>query len=192
MNKCYVRSNFTKLYICFLFVSGIAKSSFGQAEDRFPNTWIGQWHGELAIYSNSQKVKTIPMKLVIERSDNTKEYKWHITYGSDSLTDVRPYKLIVKDDEKGKYLIDEGNGIELEAYLVNEKLICIFEVMASRLVITYSKRKNQIDFEVFSFPKDEYVISGGVETTEGNVPQVKSFSLRGYQYAELKMSDSID
>ena len=65
----------------------------------------------------------LPMELRIEATDDPKTWRWAIRYGGQP---VRDYRLIVKDAEKGRHLIDEGNSIKLPATLVGGSLVSSF------------------------------------------------------------------
>lgn len=53
----------------------------------FPQDWLGDWQGDLHIYSidktNEEVVTTIPMEIQIVRIDNT-TWKWTIDYKTEN------------------------------------------------------------------------------------------------------------
>jgi len=145
-------------------------------------SWLGIWKGELKIhtYSNADIRHTLPMELHISKSDSQRVLNWRIIY-KDSTQDDRRYLLKIVDEKAGKYVIDEKDGIVLEANLFGNKLISRFEVMNSLLEITYTLDGDKILFEVSSSNlKPTTVTQSQAEQVE-----VKSYEITSYQTAVL-------
>ena len=81
----------------------------------FPDDWLGNWLGDLRIYNSQGLKQTIPMSLELSKTDTIGKFNWAIIYGQDSTAQKRDYQLIEIDSSKGHYLIDEKNGIFLDA-----------------------------------------------------------------------------
>lgn len=153
--------------------------SFGQNIDE----WIGNWAGELIIYSapGYDKIKSMHMELHISKSDSAGLYNWHIIYG-DSSKDHRKYLLRTIDAVNGKYEIDEKDGILLGAEMLGNKLICRFIVQGSLIDITYELENDKLIFEVFAGSDTPVRSTTG---SEENIT-VNSFMVTNYQKAFLQ------
>lgn len=144
--------------------------------------WTGIWAGELIIYNapGYEKISSLHMELHISKTDSVGLYNWHIIYG-DSAKDHRKYLLRTIDESKGKYLIDEKNGILLGADMLGSKLISRFIVQGSMLDITYEMENDKIIFEVFAGSDTPEQTTTG---SEENI-SVSSFKVTNYQKAVL-------
>jgi len=151
----------------------------------FPQDWAGKYLGKLQIFKvgQSKAVQEIDMELIIEQvSLDSNRYEWKIIYGEDKIKGLREYELIVKDQEKGLYTIDERNSILLDAFLINGKLISRFSVAGNLITATYQKEGDYIHFEILSGKEkvDEY--TGGEE----EAPNVGNYKITVSQIARLK------
>ena len=144
--------------------------------------WIGAYEGSLSISNKAYQGKNISMKLSIGPTVIDSIYDWHMTYTIDSTQDIRAYQLIAQDTIGYHYIIDEQNGIRIDAYLHNNKLISLFDVMDSRLLTTYTCFDTTILYETIVFSNDKYLSSGG---QANDIPEVKSYPLRSNQSAIL-------
>ena len=87
-----------------------------EMDTKFPESWLGNWKGELKISKGSGVVQTLPMNMSIETTDKAGEYSW-LTYFGDKAETSKPYTLKTLDAENGLYVIDEENSIKIESYL---------------------------------------------------------------------------
>jgi len=110
---------------------------------------LGKWSGELFIFGQPgiEKLSTIHMELHISETDSANVYNWRIIY-KDSASDDRKYLLRTIDQAKGRYVIDEKDGILLEANLLGNALISRFDTGGSLLEIQYTLQEDSIVFEV--------------------------------------------
>lgn len=169
------KSKKAKIVIIALLL--INSSLFSQIND----TWLGIWQGELKIENSPTGMRNgIPMELHISKSDSQRVWNWRIIY-RDSTKDDRKYLLRIDDYNSGKYLIDEQDGILLEANLFGNKLISRFEVMNSLLEITYTLDGDKILFEVSS----SKVKPTSVTQSQAEQVEVKSYEIISYQTAVL-------
>ncbi len=145
-------------------------------------SWLGIWKGELKIhtYSDADIRHTLPMELHISKTDSQRVWNWRIIY-RDSTKDDRKYLLRIDDYNKGKYVIDETDGILLEANLFGNKLISRFEVMNSLLEITYTLDGDKILFEVSS----SNLKPTSITQSQAEQVEVKSYEITSYQTAIL-------
>jgi hypothetical protein len=172
------RLDFKKAKIVIIALLLVNCSLFSQID----KSWLGIWKGELKIhsYSDTDIRHTLPMELHISKTDSQRVWNWRIIY-RDSTKDDRKYLLRIDDYNKGKYIIDETDGILLEANLFGNKLISRFEVMNSLLEITYTLDGDKILFEVSS----SNLKPTSVTQSQAEQVEVKSYEITSYQTAIL-------
>lgn len=182
------------ILLCFTFVLGfnlnaqniqIEPDSAMAGADTFPESWLGNWVGELNIYSANKLVQTIPMELELLAMDTSDNYSWAIIYGADREAGRRPYELEIVDAEKGIYRIDEKNSIKMESFLYGNKLYCQFSVMNSQILCTYEKAGESMIFEIISGNTEPISITGGEIVGEEEIPKVQTFPISVMQKAVL-------
>lgn len=172
MTKFYIQLSKAAALLLFLNVS-----LFAQIDE----SWLGIWRGKLEIRDNNPGLRdSIPMELHISKTDSAGILNWRIIY-SDSAKDDRRYLLRTVDVSKGKYVIDEKDGILLDAYLFDNKLISRFEVMKSLLEITYTLEGDKIIFQVTSGKAESTSVSGSLQEDI----EVRSYSITSSQNAVL-------
>ena len=176
------------ILLCFTF--GLSFDANGQSHRfdenaSFPESWLGNWEGDLTIFKENKLVQTIPMELELASIDTSDNYIWAIIYGEDKETGRRSYELEIVDAEKGLYRIDEKNSIKLEAYLFGNKLYSQFSVMENQLLCTYEKVEDKIIFEIISGSINPVSITGGKLVDEEEIPEVKAFPITIMQKATL-------
>ena len=146
------------------------------------NSWLGKWSGELFIFGQPgiEKLSTIHMELHISETDSANVCNWRIIY-KDSASDDRKYLLRTIDQAKGRYVIDEKDGILLEANLLGNALISRFDIGGSLLEAQYTLLEDRIVFEVTVSSVNP------VSTSESQLVQgeVRSYTVTNYQRANL-------
>ncbi len=153
----------------------------GSLYSQINDTWLGIWQGELNIESSPLGLRnSIPMELHISKTDSAGIWNWRIIY-RDSTVDDRKYLLKTVDEKARKYIIDETDGILLEAGLFRNRLISRFEVMDALLEISYTLDEEKIYFEVSS----SKVKPTSVTQSQAEQIEVKSYEVTGYQTAIL-------
>ena len=151
----------------------------------FPQDWLGFWTGNLNIYKAAGLSDQITMALDIAKTDTTGLYNWTIIYGVDSTAQRRAYQLKEINPKIGHYLIDEKNGILIDAYFIQNELNSIFEVMGNTLIISYALKNSVLEFTVKVFPSKEKRVSGDNKGENLEIPKVRSFELKSAQVAKL-------
>ncbi|MCV6629039.1 MAG: hypothetical protein OIF50_04180 [Flavobacteriaceae bacterium] len=107
---------------------------FGQ--EHFAKSKTGIWKGDLNIFSKGLLVNTVPMQLEIAATDDSTIFIWKTTYTGDKSV-VKDYKLILVDAKTQTYHIDEGDGIILKTYGLDQSLYSLFRVSGSILTANY-------------------------------------------------------
>lgn len=149
--------------------------TIAQQELIFPDDWLGYWEGDLCIYNTSGLQQTISMALDNSTTDVEGQYNWAIIYGPDSITGRRDYVLNEVDKNTGHYVVDEKNGIILDAYLIDNELISVFEVMGNSLTSTYRRESDNLYFEIIMYKSQYTSITGDTIIESDTIPAVKSY-----------------
>lgn len=155
------------------------------AQKKFPAGYAVTWKGDLFIYNAGVKnVGKIPMSLTIKSTDSANQWDWIIRYLPEGKTpDQRNYALVVIDSAKGKYTIDEKNGILIDARMVGNVLATRFAVGGTLLLITYKLEEDRIVFEVTTGAANNTHETGNLP--ENDIPAVTVYPITDYQKAVL-------
>jgi len=169
----------------YLFLLLVFTVSVGQAQNKFTENWEGLYKGDLELYGVNDVKMVLKMELDIQKQSDTL-YQWKITYDYNGKKDVRDYSINCNDAEKGTYLIDENNGILIDAYYKNKTLTSYFEVLEYTILSSYEKTSDSlITFDLFSMNSKKDRLSGGEKHNEEEIPEVKSGFVNGRQRALL-------
>lgn len=126
---------------------------------QFPDDYFGIYKGDLHI-TNSRGEQTIQMEFHLQATDSVGNYKYVLVYIADGNRQERHYNLI--DKGNGAYVVDENNGILLEATLIDNKLYSMFEVQGNILTTTETFYKDKMVFET-TFSNREQKKTTGIE-----------------------------
>jgi len=168
----------TLLLIAVLFFI----NSFSQEKTlQFPDDYFGIYKGYLKIHS-IRGTKEIGMEFHLNTTDQADQYQYMLVYIFDGKRQERKYTLITKDASKGQFLVDENNGILLDAQLFDNNLYFMFEVEGTIITTTLRFYKNDMNFEITATNKKKQVVTGQ-ENTE--VSEVISYPITTVQKARL-------
>jgi hypothetical protein len=167
---------FILLVTCFISFSATCQSTL------FPQSWIGNWKGELQWYKTGKtEPQKVNMELRIQTTDIPGTFTWQIIYGS-ATEDNRPYTLIAKDSTKTHWVIDENNGIVLDQYWIGNKFCGAFTVMDKTIVNNYWMENDKLMVEFYGIGAKPITTTGkGTEES----PAVDSYKIGSYQKAIL-------
>jgi len=158
----------------------------GIAQEQFPDSWVGNYSGELEIYAVDSVRMKLNMKLKIQPSVKDSIYSWTIVYDLKDGVDVRAYELRVINKEKGHYQIDEKNSIVIDSYFKKNIFTSFFQVMDSFIIATYTfNTDDEIVFEIIASKTKEVSASGGGKWNDEEIPRVLSYEVNGRQRAVL-------
>lgn len=141
-----------------------------------PADWHGTWTGTMVVTGPTDKTTEVPVVMVIEPVKDSKAVTWKTTYKGEKEV-VKGYKLVQDGDKPGRFVVDEGNGIELSARLVGGVLYSTFEVGGAVLTARYELRDKVLRFEITSARPAK------VKTGDG---KVQDYPVDVVQTAELK------
>lgn len=161
------------IYIISFFIFGI---NFSQ-EKTFPKDFFGNYKGKLII-SNANGKQEINMEFKLSKTDTVGTYKYVLIYNNQP----RNYFLIEKDKSKGQYIIDENNGILLQASVFDNCLFSMFEVNGNLITTSEKFYDNYMDFEII-FTNTNKAETTGKGTEE--IPTVKVYPILVTQRARL-------
>jgi hypothetical protein len=162
-------------FIICLFIFNVS------AAQDIPVEYLGIYKGELKIFA-PQEVKNLQMEFEVSATDTIGQYHYILKYIDTDRTDVRNFKLISNNAEKGIYTLDENNGIKIPTTFVNNSLQSLFKVQNSLLASKISFVENAAVFEI-SVANTARVDS--TQTYDGNF-KVEGFPIGTYQIAKLK------
>lgn len=160
--------NFFPLKCIFLFVL-LCVGGFSQSQ--ILKKWHGNWAGTMFIYGKGKLRDSVEVVLTVAPI-NDSTLTWKTEYKSISQPMAKDYKMKLLDSEKGIYGTDEGGGLVLTNYLVDNCLYSVFEVQEILLTATYRLEGDFILFEVTSGKKDQAGMQGVFNYSVGNVQKV--------------------
>jgi hypothetical protein len=170
-----------------IYNKNIINTSLSKKEN-FPKNWIGNYQGELQIYSVDSIKMTAQMKLQISQKTDSL-YNWTIIYNINGKKDIRSYELQIIDIKQGHYIIDEKNSIKIDAFYHNKIFTSFFKVMDSYIVASYTKKDNTIIFEIISASNKKTTTTGNTNVNEEKIPEVTTYFVKGRQKAVLKYTN---
>lgn len=148
----------------------------------FPENWVGKWAGTLDWYQGSVKRQSVKMELHVLPADSTDQYSWRLIYGQQGK-DNRPYLLKPFNKARGHWLIDEGNSIVLDQFLIGDRFCGSFTVDGNTILNSYTLEGDSLIVEFYNFQEKPIAVSGGRDSTQ---PKVKTYGMRSFQRAVLR------
>ena len=88
------------------------------------------------------------MTLEVAPIKTSERLSWKIIYDGAQGRSERPYQLEAVDAAKGQFIIDEQNGIRLDAVLIDKCLSSHFVVGGQRLWSTYRLQSTEAGPEI--------------------------------------------
>ena len=171
----------TLIFLFFLFPFSTAFSQDSLAVS-LPETWLGEWKGEMHLFYANGKTQKVAVELHIQKTENKGKWAWAIFYGEGEEKQKRAYELLAINSLKGKYLIDEKNSILLDAFFADNTLMSRFMVMNNLIMTIYRMEGESLYFENISGKDNLPNISGGKD----DIPEVSSYPVSVLQRGILK------
>lgn len=165
--------------VLFLFLAFLGYSQSLNAD------WEGNWKGTVEIWSYNEKVDAFPMSLDIIRKDSIWDFIINYQRQADQ-TDIRAYQLIVVDESKNHFAIDEKNSIILDAFLNANCLYNRFSGMGSDLQVRMCLEPDGMSYEITSTFAQALRTSGNEVIGNDTIPEIKSYDLYNLMKAKLK------
>jgi len=161
---------------------GMATSFLGVTQQHFPHEYFGVYRGDLLIETPGSEKRSIPMEIHLLPADTSGRYNFQIYYDEGENQSVRNYHLLAVDMNKGAFLIDENNGIFMDASVVGNCLYSSFQIEGTLLQVRECFHKKHMEYELL-------VIDGTQERTTFSDPEeieVRSYPVISRQSARLK------
>lgn len=117
------------------------------------SAWAGRWEGACGIAAAQGKLSSVVTSLEIRKTaDNGSRYSWIVTYGpSTEAEQRRAYEIVAVDAAQGHYIIDEKNGLKIDAWLVANQIFAPFEIGGTVIAAKYIRMNGGIVMELPSF-----------------------------------------
>lgn len=170
----------------FLLTVLTTAGCFAASAQSFPQSWQGYWRGTLQIHTAKGVAQTVPMAVEIAPTADSLRWRFALIYGEDTAKGRRAYDLLIVDRPTGRYLTDENNGILLDDYYLDGRLLSQFTVQGSRLLSSFERRGDELIFEIISGKDSPTRTSGGQKKGDEAIPPVQSFPLGSWHRAVLR------
>jgi hypothetical protein len=170
----------------FVLTGLLALLSFSLLAQSFPQSWQGTWRGTLHIHTAKGLAQSVPMAVDIAPTADSLRWRFALIYGEDTAKGRRAYDLLIVDRPAGRYLTDENNGILLDDYYLDGRLLSQFTVQGTRLLSSFERRGDELIFEIFSGKDTAVRTSGGKKQGDEAIPPVQSFPLGSWHRAVLR------
>ncbi|GAB5563678.1 MAG: hypothetical protein Wins2KO_07410 [Winogradskyella sp.] len=168
------------ILVCFLCLASLLNAQNDSLQ--FPQDFFGIYKGKLTIV-NANGTQELDMEFHLQQTDSIGKYQYTLVYIMNGNRQERLYNLIEKDAEKGDYIVDENNGIFLDAKLIDNTLYSMFEVQGNILTTTERFYKDHMDFEI-TFSSKKAKNESGTEGEDG--VEVISYPITVVQKARLQ------
>lgn len=139
----------------YVFIFSIIFSVSAVSQEKsvdFPADFFGMYTGTLQI-SSEKGGQNIPMEFHLLATDSVGKYTYTLVYGEGETKQVRAYKLLEKEKEKGHYSVDENNGIILDTKVLYNRMYTLFEVNNTLLTTFITLEADHMIFEIIATSK---------------------------------------
>jgi hypothetical protein len=147
-----------------------------------PADWHGRWTGTLKITPVDGKEQETPMELTIEPLTESKNLRWRIIYGEGKKAPVRDYELQPQENAS-HFVIDEKNGILIDAWLTGGVLHSQFVVDDALIAVRYERTGDMLRFSLTATSMKEPRESKLSGKDDFNV---KAYKVQSFHVAELR------
>lgn len=144
---------------------------------RFPDDWRGRWVGQLEQRTKGGSTR-VGLALTIEPIAGSREWIWRLEYDGQP---ARDYRLIPSDEGPDRWYIDERNGIVIDAFLVEDALVCRFSVANVEVQVEYRLGPEGVAIAIETFGRAP---TRTTPTDDGRF-EVGSFPLVSYERGTL-------
>ena len=165
--------------ICLLLLLLPAVSP-AYAQHFFLSAFEGNWKGDLEIIGSRRQVQRVPMQMEIKKLTDS-VWLWKTTYAAEKPI-IKNYTLQMRNEEEGKYMLDEGDGILIHINRLDNKLYALFNVEGSILACTYEIIADKLHYEIASGPAKP----AGLSAINEKKITINSYEIRSLQRARLQ------
>lgn len=157
-----------------VLVRSLRKSPVLSDEPATLRDWAGRWSGTVKVAGGADS----PMALVIGAAKDG-VIPWTIIYGEGERAQTRAYRVLIVDEKSGRYRLDEGGGVVIEARMIGAALHLVFEVAGATLHTSYEKSADGIRYRTLT-------TSRSAERLNLRGPAIHGHRHRGFQSAMLR------
>jgi hypothetical protein len=149
---------------------------------RFPYDWLGNWKGDLKVYTAAGLKQVVPMELHILPTALPDRFSWIISFDSS----LRNYELVVHDSLLRVFSLDEKNGIDISSSKLGNHFLSRFFIEGQFIESEYTlQSKDEMTFEIRAGNNEREWSTGNVFTQNDSIPKVEVFTIRVLQIAAL-------
>jgi hypothetical protein len=155
------------------------------ARAELPDAWLGTWTGSCTTGAPGTPGEPLGMDLEVAPAPEGTGWAWRTTYHQPGQApQLRDYRLL-PTDQPARFLVDERNGIVLDAVLHQDVLYQNFYLPSNgrTLPVRWERRGNTLEVEM-----PVYATRPGRTTTGPGGIQVTSFSMLSLQRCSLTRS----
>lgn len=153
----------------------------GHALASGPEDWAGSWKGECRISPPFEGVEGFPASLTVGPVTPTGALRWRIHYETGGQG-VRDYELQPAGAE-GRYVLDEKNGLKLDAAFMDGTLYSTFSIGAMLIFARYHVGPDGV--MTMELPSFEATASRTSCLTDAPETCAAGFALKGTQSCRL-------
>lgn len=115
------------------------------ADSVFPASWQGAWSGTCTLIADGEVTDSFSMQLQVRPAPEGEDWTWTMTYGEGEGRQVRDYRLRrASDGGAHAFVIDERDGIVLDAFFADGALHSRFTVESNAIDSTYLRLGDQL------------------------------------------------
>ncbi len=163
-----------------------------EAAKGFPEAWFGTWKGPGTTRMSDGQGPSFVQALVIGATDVPGRCTWTIRFEGSEGRQERPYFLVAKDAAKGRFVLDEGRGIELPATFVDGTMFTHFEVGGHRIttrarVEGAGTADERLELETVTAAAGRQTVVGGKD----DLPTIAAWPIGSVQSAVLRREPAV-
>jgi len=154
---------------------------------RLPDAWPGTWSGEMVNLGSGAASDPISVSLRVSPLGDG-SYEWRTVYGDDVENGLRDYRLVpAPASSSTDFLIDEQNGILLQARLLGSSLVTPFRVENRTFLSRYTlEAEDRLIHEIIFWSDENPLETMGTGSTGEDGQPVSSMFPGGIQRSVLR------
>lgn len=136
------------MWMLIFFLAGYCQSALAQSS--FADRCVGEWTGTLDVYAGGVRRDQVPVVFtVIKLNDST--WTWKTDYRSEKMPVVKDYLLRKQSGSSNRYVIDEGDGIQLTLDVMGDVGTSVFRTAGMTFVT-----RDEVNDQVFQMELSVY------------------------------------
>ena len=171
------------LLFCILFSITV------NAQNSFPDKWVGEYAGNMIIANRNAPNDTIPVDFALKKLIKDSVWTYRMEYHSIKFGEiVKDYRIVaVERGNKVDFLLDELNGIVMEQTIMNDCMYGMYEVMGSIYTVTLRLHDSDLIMELYGSPTENPKITVSISDNDKEAGiEAKSYKPRLVQSVFLR------